>query len=312
MIDQASPRIVSLLPAATEIVVALGFAENLVGRSHECDFPSGVTALPICTGARLNPIGSSREIDDAVKDALKNALSIYEVLGDVLADIKPDIIITQDQCEVCAVALSDVEAATASLIGTKPQIISLNPVGLSKVYDDIQRVADALEAPDAVRLLVAQFKEKLSSVTKRTRDTDTPTVCCVEWADPLMAAGNWIPELVAAAGGNDVFGEAGKHAPWLDPHKLFEADPDVIVFMPCGFGLERSIVEAQNLIRTSEWQTLSAVKSGRVFATDGNSFFNRPGPRLIDSVDILAEIFHPSLYGDMHQGKAWVSLTDLA
>lgn len=312
MIDRASPRIVSLLPAATEIVVALGFSENLVGRSHECDFPTDVIALPICTRARLNPVGSSREIDDAVKDALKNALSIYEVLGDVLADVKPDIIITQDQCEVCAVALLDVEAAAASLIGAKPQIISLNPVGLAKVYDDIQCVADALAVPDAGRSLVAQFKEKLSSVNKRSKDTDTPTVCCVEWADPLMAAGNWIPELVAAAGGNDVFGEAGKHAPWLDPVKLFETDPDVIIFMPCGFGLERSIVEAQNLIRTSEWQVLSAVKSGRIFATDGNSFFNRPGPRLIDSVDILAEIFHPYLYDGVHRATAWVCVTDLA
>lgn len=312
MVDQSSPRIVSLLPAATEIVVALGFADNLVGRSHECDFPSSITSLPVCTHARLNPVGSSREIDDAVKDALRNVLSIYEVLGEVLADVKPDIIITQDQCEVCAVALSDVELAAASLIGNAPQIISLNPIGLAKVYQDIQRVADALDAPNTGQSLIARFDDKLESVAAQVSDVEFPTVCCVEWADPLMAAGNWVPELVTAAGGRDVFGEAGKHAPWLNPTRLIEVDPDVIVFMPCGFGLDRSIAEAQALIETPEWQALSAVKSGRVFATDGNSFFNRPGPRLIESVDILSEIFHPSLFGRAHQGSAWVSLADLA
>ena len=161
MVDQSSPRIVSLLPAATEIVVALGFADNLVGRSHECDFPSSITSLPVCTHARLNPVGSSREIDDAVKDALRNVLSIYEVLGEVLADVKPDIIITQDQCEVCAVALSDVELAAASLIGNAPQIISLNPIGLAKVYQDIQRVADALDAPNTGQSLIARLRRYL-------------------------------------------------------------------------------------------------------------------------------------------------------
>lgn len=312
MTDRASPRIVSLLPAATEIVAALGFADKLVGRSHECDFPSDATTLPVCTRSRLNPVGSSREIDDAVKDALKNALSIYEVLGDVLADVKPDIIITQDQCDVCAVSLSDVEIAVASLIGATPQIVSLNPIGLTKACQDIQRVANALNAPDAGRSLIAQFEDKLKSIASQVSSAKAPTVCCVEWADPLMAAGNWVPELVAVAGGHDVFGEADKHAPWLEPARLFKADPDVIVFMPCGFGLERSISEAQALITTPEWQTLSAVKSGHVFATDGNSFFNRPGPRLIESIDILAEIFHPSLFYGAHRGTAWVSLDDLA
>lgn len=312
MIDRRSPRIVSLLPAATEIVVALGFEENLVGRSHECDFPVGVTSLPICTRARLSPIASSRDIDDAVKDALKNALSIYEVLGDVLGELMPDIIITQDQCEVCAVSLSDVQAAAAALIGDKPQIVSLNPIDLAKVYEDIQKIADILGVPDTARQLIGQSDDKLDRIATKVSETVTPTVCCVEWTDPLMAAGNWMPELVAAAGGCDLFGEAGKHAPWLEPERLFDADPDVIVFMPCGFGLERSTAEAKTLIVTSEWQKLSAVKSDRVFATDGNSFFNRPGPRLIESTDILAEIFHPGLFAGNHEGSAWVRVTDLA
>ncbi len=198
------------------------------------------------------------------------------------------------------------------MIGATPQIVSLNPIGLAKVYQDIQRVADALDAPDAGRSLIARFEDKLENVAAQVSGVVTPTVCCVEWADPLMVAGNWVPELVAAAGGHDVFGEAGKHAPWLDPAQLFEADPNVIVFMPCGFGLDRSIAEAKILTSTPEWQALSAVKSGRVFATDGNSFFNRPGPRLIESIDILTEILHPTLFDDAHRGTAWVSLTDLA
>lgn len=312
MTVSSSPRIVSLLPAATEIVVALGFAENLVGRSHECDFPKSVEAIPVCTRARLNPIGSSREINDAVKDALKNALSIYEVLNDALAEVKPDIIITQDQCEVCAVALDDVKAAAECLIGLSPEIVSLDPVDLAKVFQDIRNVAEALGASEKADALINQSREKLNTVAAKVSSLDVPTVCCVEWTDPLMAAGNWVPELVSIAGGKDVFGEAGKHAPWLEPEKLFDADPDVIVFMPCGFGLERSTMEAKTLLISKEWQTLSAVKEGHVFATDGNSFFNRPGPRLIESVEVLAEIFHPSLFEGTHEGIAWAPVTGLA
>lgn len=312
MIESPSPRIVSLLPAATEIVAALGFADNLVGRSHECDFPTGVDALPVCTRARIAPVGSSRDIDDAVKDALTNAMSIYEVLEDVLADVKPDIIITQDQCEVCAVALDDVRDAAACLIGASPTIVSLHPVDLAKVYQDIRNVADALGVSDKAEELIQQSGSKLDRISERVSGAMATTVCCVEWTDPLMAAGNWVPELVSIAGGKDIFGEAGKHAPWLEPATLFDADPDVIVFMPCGFGLERSANEAALLLQTDEWQSLSAVKAGRVYATDGNSYFNRPGPRLIESAEILAEIFHPSSFESRHEGTAWRSLIDLA
>lgn len=312
MIESPSPRIVSLLPAATEIVAVLGFADNLVGRSHECDYPTGVEALPICTRARIAPIGSSREIDDAVKDALKNAMSIYEVLGDVLADVKPDIMITQDQCEVCAVALDDVRAAAACLIGASPKIVSLNPVDLAKVFQDIRNVADALGVSERADDIIRQSDSKLNQLSERVSDAKPPTVCCVEWTDPLMAAGNWVPELVSIAGGKDIFGGAGKHAPWLEPDKLYDADPDVIVFMPCGFGLERSAKEANLLLQTPEWQSLSAVKAGHVYATDGNSYFNRPGPRLIESAEILAEIFHPNLFEPTQEGTAWRRLIDLA
>lgn len=311
MIETPSPRIVSLLPAATEIVASLGLADYLVGRSHECDYPESVSELTICTKARLSPTGTSREIDDAVKDALKNALSIYEVLEQPLADASPDIIVTQDQCEVCAVALGDVEVAAGKLIGTAPSIVSLNPVDLDHVFEDIRNVAKALEADAKADEVINEARRRLSSIKKRTNPLPTPSVCCVEWAEPLMAAGNWVPELVEIAGGEDLFGMAGTHAPWLETDDLLTADPDVIVFMPCGFGLERSASEAKALAFSEQWQSLSAVKSGRVYATDGNSFFNRPSPRLVESAEILAEIFYPSHFEPRHADSAWVRIGEV-
>jgi len=297
-------KIVSLLPAATEIVCALGFQDALVGRSHECDHPAGIDALPVCTRALVRPDGSSAEIDRQVKHALKNALSIYEVRGDELARLRPDVIVTQDQCEVCAVSLPDVEAAVCNLLGAETKIVSLNPEGLDKVYDDIARVAAALQAEDAGAALITTMREGFAAITARAPDT-RPSVACIEWADPLMAAGNWVPSLVTIAGGRDPFGTAGEHAPWLDPQKLFTEDPDVIVFMPCGFGLERSAAEAHALLATTEWHSLKAVRNGRVYATDANSYFNRPGPRLLDSAEILSEILYPDSGAPTYKDRAW-------
>lgn len=283
-------KIVTLLPAATEIVAALGFKDNLVGRSHECDFPAGVERLPVCTNALIQPDGSSAEIDALVRNALKNALSIYEVLGDVLQRLQPDVIVTQDQCEVCAVALADVEAAVCDLLGNDTRIVSLNPEGIDKVYADIARVAAALDADDAGAALVQSMKDGFADIQQRAAGTDRPTVACIEWAEPLMAAGNWVPSLVDFAGGRDPFGTPGEHAPWLEPERLYAEDPDIIVFMPCGFGLERSEAEARALMQTPDWQKLKAVQNRRVYATDANSYFNRPGPRLLDSAEILYQI----------------------
>jgi len=297
-------KIVSLLPSATEIVCALGFQDNLIGRSHECDYPVGSEALPVCTRALVRPDGTSAEIDRQVKHALKNALSIYEVRGDELARLRPDVIVTQDQCEVCAVSLSDVEAAVCNLLGAETKIVSLNPEGLDKVYDDIARVAAALQANDAGADLVASMKKGFAAIAARAPDA-RPSVACIEWADPLMAAGNWVPSLVEIAGGRDPFGTAGEHAPWLEPGRLFTEDPDVIVFMPCGFGLERSAAEARALLATPEWQALKAVKNGRVYATDANSYFNRPGPRLLDSAEILFEILYPDSGTPTYKDRAW-------
>ncbi len=301
-------RIVSLLPAATEIVAALGFKDQLVGRSHECDFPAGVEALPVCTRALIKPEGTSLEIDTQVKDALNNALSIYEVLGEPLQQVQPDVIITQDQCEVCAVALNDVEAAVCDLLGVTTRIVSLNPEGLDKVYDDIGRVAAALGADDSGKALISSMQDGFDAIASHAAGKSRPSVACIEWAEPLMAAGNWVPSLVDIAGGRDPFGSPGAHAPWLEPQRLYDEDPDIIVFMPCGFGLERSEAEARAMLEKPEWQKLSAVKNNRVYATDGNSYFNRPGPRLLDSAEIFHEILYPGDAKPKYKGSAWKNI----
>ena len=280
-------RVVSLLPSATEIVAALGCADWLVGRSHECDFPEGMQALPVCTAPRLDLSGSSAEIDAKVKAAVADAASVYEVLQGPLAGCAPDVILTQDQCEVCAVSLADVEAALCGWTGRPARIVSLKPMTLADVFADVERVADALGRADHGHAVADGLRDRARALTAPPTGP-RPRVACIEWTDPLMAAGNWVPELVEMAGGEDVFGTAGEHAPWITWDDLKAADPDVIVFMPCGFGLERSAEEAHLLMdRHPDFRNLNAARTGRVYATDANSYFNRPGPRLVESLEIM-------------------------
>lgn len=308
-----SPRIASLLPSATEIVAALGHKGGLVGRSHECDFPLGVEALPVCTRPRVKLDGSSAEIDRKVKEIVEQALSVYEVLNDTLRSISPDIIVTQDQCEVCAVSLPDVEEAVCTWVGNDIEIVSLTAESTSAVYDDIRRVAKTLNVPDGGAEVVERMQARQAEINARAATLDEhPRVACIEWADPLMAAGNWIPEFVAAAGGEDLFGSAGEHSAWLEWEALLKADPDVIVLMPCGYDLERTREEADLLSRDPRWGDLRAVREGRTYITDGNAFFNRPGPRLKESLEMMAEILHPEQFEFGHEGRAWRRLADRA
>ncbi|MBD1910977.1 MULTISPECIES: cobalamin-binding protein [unclassified Leptolyngbya] len=298
-------RIVSLLPSATEIVAFLGLTGELVGRSHECDYPLEVQHLPICTEPKLDPSGSSAAIHAQVTDVLQAALSVYRVYDDLLLQLQPTHIVTQAQCDVCAVSLRDVEEAISRLADIQPQIISLQPMVLTDIWSDIQRVAEALgvEAP------LERLQQRLADCQTRAETlTSRPTVVCIEWIEPLMAAGNWVPELVAIAGGQSCFGTVGKHSPWLSWEALQQADPDVLVIMPCGFDLERTRQEAQTLTQHPYWASLKAVQTGQVFLTDGNQYFNRPGPRLVDSLEILAEIFHPDEFGDRYRGHGWQPL----
>lgn len=299
-------KIVSLIPSATEIVAFLGLTDRLVGRSHECDYPAEVLALPVCTEPKFNPEGTSGEIHDRVTDLLQSALSVYRVKTDRLEQLQPTHILTQAQCEVCAVSLSEVEQAVATLTQSQPQVISLQPNVLMDLWADIERVANALGIEAGERL--EALKQRVETCRQSTQDlpeTDRPTVACIEWAEPLMAAGNWIPELVTLAGGKCLFGTVGKHSPWLQWQQLTEADPDVIVIMPCGYNLERTRQDAEYLAQQAQWSNLKAVRLGQVYISDGNQYFNRPGPRLVDSLEILAEILHPQRFQFGYQGKGW-------
>ena len=301
-------KVLSLIASSTEIVYALGCGNNLVGRSHECDFPEEVKSLPHCTQPRFDVEGSSKEIDDRVKATLQSALSVYEVDEVMLADLDPDIIITQSQCEVCAVSLDDVESAVESLSGRKPKIISLQPNSLSDIWNDIRIVSRGLNVESKGIQLVKTLKDKAQELNQSVKELPIQTVACVEWIDPLMAAGNWVPTLVELAGGDNLFGEAGKHSPWMDFKALKDKDPDVIIVMPCGYNISKSIQEMKVLTDHPQWESLNAVKQARVYITDGNQYFNRPGPRIIDSLEILVEILHEGKFDFSHHKSGWIKL----
>lgn len=301
------PRIVSLIASATEIVCALGFEEDLVGRSHECDFPESVKRLPACTAPKFDVRGTSGDIDRRVKDTLHDATSVYHVDAGLLRWLRPDVIVTQSQCEVCAVSLKDVEAVVCDWGDSRPTVVTLQPNCLDDVWQDIRRVADALGVPQRGEVLIQSLRQRMAEVmlVASVFDSGRPTVACIEWVDPLMAAGNWIPELVEKAAGTNLFGEAGKHAPWMTWDQLIERDPDVIVLMPCGFDLARTRQDLPLLESRPEWPRLKAVRERRVYVTDGNQYFNRPGPRLVESLEILAEVLHPRVAHFNHEGTGW-------
>ena len=305
-------KIVSLLPSATEIIHLLGLTDYQVGRSHECDYPAEVMALPLCTAPKFNPEGSSREIHDRVTDLLQSALSVYEVKTDVLRSLQPTHIVTQSQCEVCAVSLTDVEAAVASLTGVAAHIVSLQPTRLEDVWEDIRRVATSVlgEAGDPrAQAAIADLQNRVQRCRQQTQAANhKPTVVCIEWPDPLMSAGNWVPELVSLAGGIPMLAKVGQHSPWITWNDLVKADPEVIILMPCGYDITTSVRESAGLRNDFHWPLLRAVKTGRVYVTDGNQFFNRPGPRLVDSVEVLAEILHPHRMPPRHKGQGWQPL----
>jgi iron complex transport system substrate-binding protein len=302
----AEPRIVSLIASATEIVAALGLGRFLVGRSHECDYPPDVLALPACSAPKIDAHGTSREIDERVKSLAGEAISVYRVFPDILRQLEPTHIITQTQCEVCAVSLKDVEAAMAQLIGQRPQVVALAPMCLDDVWKDIRIVGQSLGVADRADEVIRRLSAELDAISAPLKAvTCQPSIACLEWIDPLMSAGNWVPELVEIAGGKNLLGTAGRHSPWLTGDELAACDADVIAVMPCGFDIARTRHEMTALTRDPRWSTLRAVCEERVFLTDGNQFFNRPGPRLVESARILAEILHPQRFTPSMQGTGW-------
>ncbi len=306
----ALPRIVSLLPSATEIAVAVGMGDALVGRSHECDFPPFVGALPVLTSTKLEKGLTSRQIDDRVQEIVRQGLSVYAVDAARLRSLRPDVILTQAQCAVCAVTPGDLEEALADWIGTAPTLLSLAPDTLDDVWGDVRRVGDAVGAADAAEAAVGGLRDRLDELRASVASRTTrPTVAAIEWIDPLMAAGNWVPELIEAAGGTPLFAAAGQHSPWLEWDALVAADPDVIVLMPCGYQIPQTLGDLAPLTGRAGWQDLAAVRHGRVFAADGHHYFNRPGPRLVESARILADAIADA---PGERGDGWLRLAPAA
>lgn len=301
-----APRVVSLLPSATEIVCALGFADGLVGRSHECDFPARVRDLPVCTEAKYGAAGTSHDIDQRIRALVTEGLSIYRVDGDVLKDLRPDVIITQTQCEVCAASLKDVEEAVADWTDAPANIVALESHGLEYLWDDMRRVAKALGAPARGDALVENCRARMAEIAGRAAGLGTrPRVACIEWLDPIMGAGNWVPELIDMAGGVSLLGEAGKHSAWTTWDEVAARDPEVILVTPCGLDLDATRAEMASLTAQPGWAETRAVRGARVYLADGNPYFNRPGPRLVESLEIMAEILHPDEFSFGHEGVGW-------
>jgi len=282
------------------MVVALGYQDSLVGRSHECDYPPEVLSLPVVSSVQIDIHATSAQIDAQVRQRMHQpkpddpalaALSIYAIDLELLQELRPDVILTQTQCEVCAVSQRDVTQAIAQLAGLSPQIVSLAPYQLQDVWEDVRRIGNVLGSPDRAALLVQHYQQRLNDLHHKTATFDfEPRVAVLEWLDPLMGAGNWTPELVSYAGGKNLFGEAGQHSPSLSWQDLQRADPDVIVLGPCGYSLERAIQDIPLLSGHPLWQQLKAVRESTVYAIDGNQYLNRSGPRLVETAEILAQM----------------------
>jgi iron complex transport system substrate-binding protein len=299
-------RLLPLISSATEIVHALGLGEFQVGRSHECDYPSCVAGLPVCTRPAIPVTGSSREIDRLVKERVAAAVSVYEVDSELIRSLQPTHILTQTQCKVCAVSLEDVERALQDQIGFAARIISLEPYALADLWRDIQRVAEACGCPERGEELNDSLRGRICAIAGEAQKASPhPTVAALEWLEPLMAGGNWVPELIEMAGGQNLFGKAGLHSPWMEWDDVLRTDPDILVALPCGFDLERTRREMHWVTERSGWHELKAAQTGRVFVCDGNQFMNRPGPRLVESLQALAEMLHPEMFEPALEGVAW-------
>lgn len=294
-------RIVSLLPAATEWICEFGGAEDLVGRSHECDFPPEIQDRPVVTAPTYDAEGDSAAIDDAVQSTVQQGLSLYDVDLDRLRALEPDLIVTQDQCDVCAVSLTELEATLGEWTGGAPTVFSMAPTTLKQVLDEALRLGREIDRLEAAMRVLANLETGLRGlreeigVDRTTNPQSLPSVACIEWMEPLMVAGHWMPDVVEMAGGRAVLGTAGEPTRRVEWTAVCEADPDVIVVMPCGFSIEEARRDLHYLTERDGWSSLRAVQAGRVALLDGNAFYNRPGVRLYRAIEVLASVLYPSL-----------------
>ena len=306
--ENLNKKIVTLIPSATEIVSFLGEKNSIIGRSHECDYPLGLEKIDKLTSPKINVDGTSNEINKQINSLLENSLSVYKVNVQKLKKLNPDYIVTQAHCEVCAVSFSEVEDIVEKYLNKRTKIISLQPNTLKEVFDDFDRVAEELDIYNSKnRNLINLLKKRVDQIKNLSFNKKKPKVACVEWIDPLMVAGNWIPELVSISGGDDIFGNIGKNSHWIKFEEIKKSDPDIIIFMPCGFDINKTNEELNFFFKKNPiWKSLKSFKNESFFVVDGNQFFNRPGPRLIDSIEILLEIIHPSLTDLNYKKKGWI------
>ena len=308
-----STKIVTLIPSATEIVAFLGQKNSIIGRSHECDYPHGLNHVSKLTSPKINVEGTSGEIDKQINTILENSLSVYKVDVLKLKELNPDYIITQAHCEVCAVSLSEVENIVSKNLNKNTKIISLQPNTLKDVFNDIKRVAKELNIENEKNNgIIENLSVRIEKIKKLTsKQKNKPSVACIEWIDPLMMAGNWIPEMVEIAGGINILGKQGKDSHWIKFNEIAKKNPEIIIFLPCGFNIEKTKNELEKFLKkNNEWQSLKAYKNKKIFITDGNQFFNRPGPRLVESTEIFAEIMHPDLFNFNHREIGWIKYND--
>ncbi len=305
-------RIVSLISSATEILCELGLADQLVGISHECDYPASIQSLPRLSSPRLDPRRPSHEIHDEVLNKLKKGLSLYDIDAQKLTDLKPDLVITQDQCEVCAVSLKDVENALCGWTGTSTRLLSLRPYTLAEIKASFLQVGEAVGQVPAAQALQARFQAKLDGVAAAVKPaTAYPRVLNLEWLNPPIVGGGWIPELVRIAGGVPLIVSEPGHFVKAEWSELEAVNPEIITIYPCGFDVARTLEEMKMPLVIEKLLRFTAVREGKTYVCDGNAYFNRSGPRIADSAELLAGLFHQELgsaYRAKHAAffKTWV------
>jgi iron complex transport system substrate-binding protein len=287
-------RIVSLVPSATEITCALGLAEALVGISHDCDFPPDVLGKPVLSEAAITVAEPSGAIEGRIRGLVHAGRSVYHLAEEVLTRLAPDLILTQELCTVCAPSYSLVKRA-AKLLDAEAKIVSLEPRGLGDVLDNILLVGELTGTTQRAHALVEHLEARIETI-RACGTVHRPRVVCVEWMDPIYVGGHWVPEMVEIAGGLDVLGRRGEPSRAVGWDEVVAADPEILVLMPCGFDVMRTRAEMGALTTRPGWSELPAVRRGRVFLTDASSYFNRPGPRLIEGLEMLASVIHPEVF----------------
>jgi len=288
-------RVVSFLPSATEIVAALGQLDAIVGISHECDYPPDVRSRDVVTSSAIDSAGAPGVIDVQVRDYVDTGRALYDVREDRVRALAPDVMITQVVCDVCAVSEGDVRAL-ATQLSPHPEVVTLGATTLDGIFSDIQRVAEALGVSARGEELVEHARSRMRAVHERLKAARAPRprVAVIEWTDPIFAAGHWVPEMVRRAGGIDVLAEPGEHSTTRTLDQVRDATPQVILVAPCGFDLERAAADAGRLLTIADW---AWARETQVWALDANSFLSRPGPRVVDGIELLAQVLHTTLFG---------------